>query len=117
MVDAAKIYTIGQLENMTEAELEAEVQNRNSDDARYVLGKLQLEGTSDKIKKNEKKGINWIKEASKNGHMGAKEYKVYHDVRYDRQPNMKKLLSSLEEVIEKTKSTRALNMLAEFNQI
>ena len=58
-----------------------------------------------------------MKEAAKNGHLGAMEYKIYHDIRYDKQPNMKKLFKNLETVIEKTKSTRACNMLAEFNQV
>lgn len=116
MVETAK-PRIGELENMTEAELEFEISSKNSDDARLVLGRLLIEGTSSHFPKNDKKGINWIKEANKNGHMGAKEYKVYYEIRFDRSPNMKKLLDSLQEVIEKTKSSRALNMLAEFNQI
>ncbi|TNV72802.1 hypothetical protein FGO68_gene17252 [Halteria grandinella] len=45
------------------------------------------------------------------------EYKAYHDIRYDKQPNMKKLFQNLETVIEKSRSTRACNMLAEFNQV
>ena len=102
---------------MTEAELEAIIVDHNSDDARLVLGRLQLEGTSVKIKKNEKKGINWVKEAAKNGHLGAVEYKSYYEIRYDRQPNLKKLFKNLETVVEKTKSSRACNMIAEFNQI
>ena len=32
--------TIGNLENMTEAELEAIITGNNSDDARFVLGRL-----------------------------------------------------------------------------
>lgn len=102
---------------MSESELENFIAIHNSDDARLVLGRLQLEGTSDKIKKNEKKGINWVKEAAKNGHMGAIEYKVYYEIRYDRQPNLKKVFKNLDTVVEKTKSTRACNMIAEFNQI
>jgi hypothetical protein len=74
-----------------------------------------LEGSSDKIKKNEKKGLNWVKEAIKNNHLGALEYKTYYDIRFDKQPNMKKILKNLETVIEKTKSARACNTLAEFN--
>lgn len=66
--------SIGDLENMTEVELESLIVNESSDDARLVLGRLQLEGTSDKIAKNTKKAINWIKEAAKNGNMGAIEY-------------------------------------------
>lgn len=42
-----------------------------------------MEGSSEKIKKNEKKGINWIKDAIKNGHMEALEYKTYHEIRFD----------------------------------
>lgn len=76
---------------MTEDELEAIISSNNSDDARYVAGKLLLEGTSDKIKKNEKKGINWIKEAIKNGHMLALEFKAYYDIRFDKQPKLKKI--------------------------
>jgi TPR repeat protein len=91
--------TIGDLENMTEAELESIIVSSNNDDARFVLGRLSLEGVSDKVKKNQKKGINWIKEAAKNNHMGALEYKAYHDIRYDKQPNMEKILKSLELVI------------------
>jgi len=102
---------------MTEGELELEISSKNSNDARLVLGRLLIEGTSDKIKKNEKKGFNWVKEASKNGHLGAKEYKVYYEVRYDKQPNMKKIFAALNEVVDKSKSTRACNMLAEFNQV
>ena len=117
MVETTKQYSTGELENLTEAELEALIIEQNSDDARLVLGRLQLEGVSDKVKKNEKKGVNWIKEATKNGHLGAIEYKTYFDIRYDKQPNMKKLFKNLETVIEKTKSSRACNMLAEFNQI
>ena len=61
-------YTIGELENLTEAELEVLILERNLNDARYVLGKLQLEGSSDKVSRNDKKGVNWLKEAIKNNH-------------------------------------------------
>ena len=111
--------TKSELENLNEAELEAVILNAgsNADEARLALGRLLIEGTSSKISKNEKKGYNWVKEAAKNNHMGAIEYRTYYEIRYDKQPNMKKLLKNLETVIEKTKSTRALNMLGEFNQI
>lgn len=89
----------------------------NANEARLVLGRLLIEGTSDKIPKNEKKGVNWVKEAAKNNHLGALEYRTYYEIRYDKQPNMKKLLANLETVVEKSKSTRAFNMLGEFNQI
>lgn len=45
------------------------------------------------------------------------EYKVYYDVRFDKQPNIKKIYKNLEEVIDKTKSPRACNTLGEFYQI
>ena len=55
------------------------------------MGILHLEGSSDKVKKNEKKGVNWIKEAIKNGHMGALEYKAYYDIRFDKAPKLAKI--------------------------
>ena len=69
---------------MTEAELEALILQGNSNEARFILGRLLLEGLSDSVVKNEKKGINWLKEAIKNGHMGALEYKTYYDIRFDK---------------------------------
>jgi len=59
---------------MTEAELENKISTDNSDDARYVLGRLCIEGTNDLVLKNIKKGQNWLKEAVKNNHMAALEY-------------------------------------------
>ena len=100
---------------MSEAELEAFISTKNSNDARFILGKLLLEGSSDKIKKNEKKGMSWIKEAVKNDHIQSLEYKTYWDIRFDKQPQMKKIISSLEQIVDKTKSVRACNTLAEFN--
>lgn len=111
--------TKSELENLNEAELDAVITagGANADEARLTLGRLLIEGTSSKVPKNDKKGYNWVKEAAKNNHMGALEYRTYYDIRFDKQPNMKKLLKNLETVIEKTKSTRALNMFGEFNQI
>jgi len=34
-----------------------------------------LDGTSDKVQKNDKKGINWLKESTKNNFVPAIEYK------------------------------------------
>jgi TPR repeat protein len=106
---------LGELENLSETELEAYIAEHNSNEARFMLGRLLLEGSSDKIKRNDKKAINWIKEAINNGNLDALEYKTYYDIRYDKQPKMKKLFKNLETIIEKTKSTRACNTLAEFN--
>ena len=80
--------------------MEAIIADKNSNDARYILGKLCLEGLSDKVKKNEKKGINWLKDAINNGHIGALEYKTYYDIRFDKQPKLKKIISSLEQVVD-----------------
>lgn len=102
------------MENLSESELELIIAEQKSDDARYVLGRLLMEGSSEKIKKNEKKGINWIKDAIKNGHMEALEYKTYHEIRFDNQPKLNKILKNLETVVEKTHSTRAANTLGEF---
>lgn len=89
--------TKGDLENLNEAELEAVISAGlgNADEARLTLGRLLIEGTSVKIPKNDKKGYNWVKEASKNNHLGALEYRTYHEIRHDKQPNMKKLLVNL----------------------
>jgi hypothetical protein len=43
-----------------------------------------LEGSSDKVKRNDKKGVNWLKEAIKNNHGLALEYKTYYDIRFDK---------------------------------
>ncbi len=75
---------MSELENMSEQELENIITDKNSNEARYVLGKMLMEGSGEKIKKNEKKGINWIKEAIKNGHTGALEYKTYYEIRFDK---------------------------------
>ena len=103
---------------MTEAELEGEIANdpAKADDARYMLGRLLLEGSSKKIPKNDTKGINWIKAASKNGHILALEYKTYNDIRFSRYPNVTKIMEQLDQVIEGApgKSSRACNTIAEF---
>ena len=101
---------------MSEAELEDFIRENNSDDARFILGRLLLEGTSDKIAKNELKGVNWLKEAIKNGHLDALEYKTFFDIRYDAQPKITKIFKNLEMIIDKTKSMKSCNMLAEFYQ-
>lgn len=69
---------------------------QGGDDARYVLAKLMIEGTSDKVQHNENKGLNWLKEAVKRGHIPSIEYKTYWDIRFDRRPNLEKIKSSLE---------------------
>ena len=83
--------------------------------ARFVLGKLLIDGTSDSVPKNEQKGLNWIKEAMKGGHIPALEYKTYWDIRFDRQPNLEKIVANLEKIVAANKSTRACNTLAELN--
>ena len=60
----------------------------SNNDARFILGKLMVEGSSEKVQHNENKGINWIKEASKQGSQEALEYKTYWDIRFDKAPNL-----------------------------
>ncbi len=74
-----------------------------------------LEGTSDKITKNENKGMNWLKEAAKKGHLGALEYKTYWDIRFDKQPKIEKITANLNKIVEANGSARACNTLAELN--
>lgn len=108
--------TLSKMEEMTEAELEALILAKNSNnDARFVLGKLMIEGSSDKIAQNENKGLNWIKEASKKGNQAATEFKTYWDIRFDRSPNLAKIVENLNKIIETNKSCRACNTLAEIN--
>ena len=66
---------------------------------------------------NETKGINWIKTSAKNGHIPSVEYKTYYDIRFDRHPNLKKIMAGLDQVVAEApagKSSRACNTIAEF---
>ena len=69
---------------MDEGELEVYINLHNCNSARFILGKLLVEGSNDKIKKNVIKGVNWLKEAIKNGNVDALEFKAYYDIRYDK---------------------------------
>jgi len=109
-------YKIAQLEDLSEAELEGFIMsNAGTDDARFVLGRLMIEGSSDKVEKNENKGLNWLKEAVKKGHQPSVEYKTYWDIRFDRQPKLERIRANLEEAVREADSTRAANTLAELN--
>lgn len=58
--------SLGDLEVMTEMQLEQIISTEpgNADNSRYMLGKLQIEGTfPESVPRNDKKGINWIKTA------------------------------------------------------
>ena len=83
-------------------------------EARYVLGKMMFEGTSDKITKNYSKGTTLVKEAIQHGSIEALEYMQYLDIRFSPQPDIVGIQSNLKKVIEYNKSTRSLNTLAEF---
>jgi hypothetical protein len=74
-----------------------------------------VEGSSDKVPYNEVKGNNWLKDAVKKGSQEAIEYKTYWDIRFDKAPNLKNITKSLNTIIDKTKSSRACNTLAEIN--
>lgn len=107
------------LDQLNETELEAVISNEpaKANDARYVLGRLLIEGTSaEKVPKNDTKGINWIKTAAKNGHLPSLEYKTYYDIRFARHPNLTKIMQGLEQVVDQApgKNSRACNTIAEF---
>ena len=104
------------MEDITEAELEAFILSKNGTaEARYVLGKLMIEGTNEKVPKNENKGLNWLKDSLKLGNIDALEYKTYWDIRFDRAPKLDKIVENLEKVVQTNKSARACNTLAELN--
>jgi len=114
-----KTFTLAELEIMTEVDLEAlilkEKDSQVANDARYMLGKNMIEGSfPERIPRNEKKGINWVKEAVKQGHLPALEYKTYFDIRFEKHPSIDKIIKGLEECADKLKSTRACATLAEF---
>ena len=46
--------------------------------------------------------------------MDALEHKTYWAIRFDKQPNLKKIEGALEQIAETQKSSRACNTLAEF---
>jgi len=50
----------------------------------------------DRVPHNSQKGINWVKTAAKNGNIDAIEFKTYHDIRFDKNPNLKKIMKGLE---------------------
>jgi TPR repeat protein len=104
------------MEDMTEAELENFILSKNGTaEARYVLGKLMIEGTSSKVPKNENKGLNWLKDSLKLGNIEALEYKTYWEIRFDRAPQLDRIVENLEKVVAANKSARACNTLAELN--
>ena len=106
-----------ELEWMNESELETIIFSDpcKADDARYVLGKLQIEGSfPENVPLNETKGVSWLKTASKNGHLLALEHLTNWEIRFGKQPNINKIQKNLEQVVEQGKSTRACNTLGEF---
>lgn len=112
-MERTEVTTV-QMEDMSEAELESMILAKDSNnDARFILGRLMIEGSSDKVPYNENKGINWIKEASKKGNLDALEFKTYWDIRFDRAPNLQKITDNLNKIIDTNKSSRACNTLAE----
>lgn len=112
-------YTLAVLETMNEQDLEQlilkEKDSQVANDARYMLGKNMIEGNfPDRVPRNEKKGLNWIKEAEKQGHLPALEYKTYYDIRFEKHPSVDKIIAGLEKCVKETKSARASATLAEF---
>ena len=112
-------FSVAELELKTEAELEAliakEASSALGNDARFVLGRHMIEGNfPDRIAANQTKGLNYIKTAEKNGHLPALEYKTFYDIRFEKRPDLEKIIKGLETVADKTESHRACNTLAEF---
>lgn len=107
--------TVHEMANMSENELETLIMKNRNEDARFVLGKLMIEGTSDKVPQNENKGLSWLKEAAKKNHLGALEYKTYWDIRFDKAPQLKDILANLEKIVAANQSPRAANTLAELH--
>ena len=113
-----EFLTLAQLEIMKEADLEAlilkEKDSQLANDARFMLGKNLIEGSfPENVPRNEKKGINQIIEAVKQGHLPALEYKTYFDIRFDARPQIDKIIGALEQSVAINKSTRACATLAE----
>lgn len=104
---------MGELEEMTEQELETEIRQQNNNLAKLTLGRLLIEGTSERIKKNEPKGLELVKEASKQQYLPAIEYKTYRDIRFKESPNFEKIKKNLELCATEGRSARACNTLAE----
>lgn len=114
-MDYVDIEEYKDLFDLTEAELEALVTNDNDNKARYVLGVKAIEGDDvEKVKKNEKKGVTWLREAANNDHIDSQEYLAYYDIRFEQVPNIRRIMGYLESVIAKKDSARALTTLAEF---
>lgn len=108
--------TLAELEIMTEGDLEVFIEKKtvSSDDACFMLGKCQIEGSfPDRIPRNEKKGLNWIKQAVDNNHVPAIEYKAYFDIRFDTNPQLNDIVKALEQSVAETKSAKAACTLAE----
>ena len=108
-----------ELDQLSQAELEAIITNEpaKADDARYVLGRLLIEGISPtKVPPNETMGNNYIKLGAKNNHLASIEYKTYYDIRFAAQPNLKKIMDGLDTVVAQApnRCSRACNTIAEF---
>lgn len=46
---------------------------------------------AENIPQNQVNGLAWIKEAAKNNHALAVEYKIYHDIRFGNVNNLEKI--------------------------
>lgn len=104
------------MEEMSEAELESLAMAKvPSPLAKYVLGKLHIEGCSDKVPLNEKKGMSWMKEAVKGDCIEAIEYKTYYDIKFDKAPKLEKIIAGLEKIVSVNNSPAANNVLGELN--
>ena len=109
-----------ELDQLTTVQLEEVISRSASakaDDARFVLGRLQIEGTfEERVAFNDTQGNEHLKTAAKNNHIASLEYLTYHAIRFDRHPNVKKIMDGLLRVTDELTNncSRACNTIAEF---
>ena len=101
--------------NLSEKDLEILINKGRNEDASWVLGQLMIDGTSDLVPMNEKKGLYWLQEAAKRNHLGAIEAKTYWEIRFEKSPNIDEIVRNLEKVAQGNKSPKACNTLAELH--
>ena len=98
----------------TEKEIEALAMDPNDKDAKFILGILAHEGSHpDIVAKNEKKGLNWLKEAAEKGQLDAQEFMAFYDIKHTSNPNLKKIMKNLENACAGNASAKAFSTLAE----
>jgi len=99
---------------MTCEELEKKGVEKKDKEAIYYMGRKLIEGcwlTNCPV--NEKKGLTWLKENAKNGHLKSEEYLTYYDMKFNPHFNMKKIIATLEKAAPLPHSPQAATTLGE----